>query len=140
MQTNFAFNKIVSSAVCEGPNFWLLLLLSLFFPFQMSESDTDESDSFSVKTCLSPESDQDSEVDSDCGVVVIGGTITTPYEDEPILHGENIEESEEEVDIDAILLLVLQSRFEKEISLNEWLVETCLCENLNMLMIALAES
>lgn len=86
----------------------------------MSESDTNESDSLSVKTCLSPESDQDSEVDSDCGVVVIGGTITTPCEDEPILHGENIEESEEEVHIDGIVLCVLESRFEKEIPLNEW--------------------
>ena len=73
----------------------------------MSEKDTDQSECLS-NACLSPESDQD-------GVVVIGAAITTPYKDKQILHSENTEETDEEVDIDGILLHELKSRFEKEI-------------------------
>ena len=126
MSDLFCVNKFSFIYICapsaglrRSKKFRLLLLFLSLFTFQMSESETDESESFS-KDCSLAESDQDSEVNSDCRVVAIGSAITTPYEDEPILHGENMEESEEEVNIDGILLHVLESRFEKETPLNEW--------------------
>lgn len=86
----------------------------------MSGSETDELENISPE-CSSIESDQDSEFNADCGVVAIGPAIKTPYEDEPIIHGENItEEHEEELDIDGIPVSVLESRYEKKTPLNEW--------------------
>ncbi|CAB3992780.1 Hypothetical predicted protein [Paramuricea clavata] len=81
--------------VCAGlrwsKKFRLPSLFLLLFTVQMSESETGESKSF-PNDCSSAESDQDNKVNSDYEVVAIGAAITTPYEDEPILHGEKMEE------------------------------------------------
>jgi hypothetical protein len=83
----------------------------------MSESVTDDSET-PINNNLSSEDEYESDTDSDCGAVQVnmGDTesILAPYEDEPILTQDEIEqEFEDEVDIDGIRISALQERFEK---------------------------
>lgn len=86
----------------------------------MSGNESDESAHISNESS-SVESETESEVDADCGVVNFGNTaIIAPYQDEPILSESMQEEETEETDIDGISLDILQARFEKQTPLNEW--------------------
>ena len=74
------------------------------------------------------ESELDSEVDADCGVVTIGATaILAPYQDEPIITESAQERDEEDVDIDGISINILELMFRKRSPLNKWFVKIFIC-------------
>ena len=72
-----------------------MLLNKRFILFTMSGSETDKLASTSNKHSWA-ESELDSEVNADCGVVSIGAaTILAPYQDEPIVR-ESAQERDED--------------------------------------------
>ncbi len=93
----------------------------------MSESVTDDSET-PINNSFSSEDEYESGTDSDCGAVQVnmGDTksiLVAPYEDEPILRQDEIEqEFEDKVDIDGICISAVQERFDNAIPTKEWYV------------------
>ena len=92
----------------------------------MSGSETDKLASTSNKHSWA-ESELDSEVDADCGVVSIGAAaILAPYQDEPILRESAQERNEEDIDIDGISINTLESKFEKRtVNTLIYIIQSC---------------
>ena len=92
----------------------------------MSGSETDKLASTSNKNSWA-ESELDSEVDADCGVVSIGtATILPPYQDEPIVRESAQERNEEDIDIDGISINTLESKFEKRtVNTLIYIIQSC---------------
>ena len=76
----------------------------------------------SEESIMSESSGDSSERDSGEDIELV--SYVEPYEDEPLASddGEN-EDEEEEQDADGLTLAVLEARFERQITIREWLVK-----------------